>query len=136
MQTYDGDFYQWTVEQAQALRQRDLDSLDWDNLIEEIESLGKSDYARVSSKVMRIIQHKLKIDYVAIPECIKHWQHEIKVWQKDIKRQISPSMIRKLLVDLDELFLDAKDLVLDEYDVELPQECPYSLDELVSSEKR
>jgi hypothetical protein len=41
--TYDTDYYQWTVEQVKALKERNLDHLDWENLIEEIESLGRSD---------------------------------------------------------------------------------------------
>lgn len=133
MTTYEIDFMQWTIEQGKALREKNLKELDWVNLIEEIESLGKSDYAKVSSKVMRIIQHKLKIDYVKIPDCIKHWNHEIKIWQKDIKRQISPSMKPKLQSELTELFNDAKDLVIDEYDVELPEICPYQIEELLEN---
>jgi hypothetical protein len=42
---YDQDFFLWTQEQAAALR-RAKDSnlpLDWENLAEEIECLGKSD---------------------------------------------------------------------------------------------
>lgn len=129
--TYERDFYQWTIEQSQALREQNLEAIDWVNLIEEIESLGRSDYAKVSSWVMRIMQHKLKLDYVAIPDCINHWSHEIKVWQIDVKRHISPSMKPKLQKDLRELFNDAKYLVLDQYDVKLPEECPYTLEELL-----
>jgi len=45
---YDYDFFLWTQEQAAALR-RAKDSnlpLDWENLAEEIESLGKSERPR------------------------------------------------------------------------------------------
>ena len=42
---YDQDFLRWTEQQATALRRAAKDSnlpLDWENLAEEIESLGKS----------------------------------------------------------------------------------------------
>lgn len=59
---YEKDYYQWTIEQVTALRERNLDNLDWENIIEEIESLGRSDYNAVSSLLMRQIEHRLKID--------------------------------------------------------------------------
>ncbi|MFB2837532.1 DUF29 domain-containing protein [Floridanema evergladense] len=40
---YETDFYAWTQKQVQLLRQRDLNNLDIENLIEEIESLGKQE---------------------------------------------------------------------------------------------
>ena len=41
---YDRDFFLWTQEQAAALRavRKSNLPLDWDNLAEEIESLGRS----------------------------------------------------------------------------------------------
>ena len=38
---YATDFYGWTQEQVNLLRQKKLDYIDVNNLIEEIESLGK-----------------------------------------------------------------------------------------------
>ncbi len=38
---YEQDFYQWTIEQSTALQERQIDQLDWENLTEEIEALGK-----------------------------------------------------------------------------------------------
>ncbi|MEM8779062.1 MAG: DUF29 family protein, partial [Cyanobacteria bacterium P01_G01_bin.49] len=40
---YEADYGQWLKNQAIALKNRDIRSLDWDNLSEEIESLGKSE---------------------------------------------------------------------------------------------
>ncbi|MDJ0844250.1 DUF29 family protein [Crocosphaera sp.] len=47
--TYDEDFYQWTIEQSQALRDRQVQLLDWDHLKEEIEALGKEQLHAVES---------------------------------------------------------------------------------------
>jgi len=61
---YDRDFFLWTQEQAAALR-RARDSnlpLDWENLAEEIESLGKSDRRELSSQIRRILRHLLKLE--------------------------------------------------------------------------
>jgi len=44
---YNTDYYLWTQKQAEALRQRQLEEIDWLNLIEEIEGLGKSERRRL-----------------------------------------------------------------------------------------
>jgi hypothetical protein len=61
---YDRDFVLWTEEQAAALR-RAKDSnlpLDWENLAEEIESLGKSNRRELRSQITRILRHLLKLE--------------------------------------------------------------------------
>ena len=128
---YETDYYQWTLEQVEALRERNLDKLDWENIIEEIESLGRSDCNAVSSLLMRQIEHRLKIDYTPLEECYKKWQVEIQAFKIGIKRQISPSMKPKLKKDLEEIYQDAVSLVTLEYGINLPDQCPYTLDELL-----
>ena len=128
---YETDYYQWTLEQVEALRERNLDKLDWENIIEEIESLGRSDYNAVSSLLMRQIEHRLKIDYTPLEVCYKKWQVEIQAFKIGIKRQISPSMKPKLKKDLEEIYQDAVSLVTLEYGINLPDQCPYTLDELL-----
>lgn len=41
MSAYDLDTYAWAREQADALRRRSANEIDWENVAEEIESLGK-----------------------------------------------------------------------------------------------
>ncbi len=128
---YEKDYYQWTIDQAQALRERNLEKLDWENIIDEIESLGRSDYSAVSSLLMRQIEHRLKIDYTPLEECYKKWQVEIKAFKIGIKRKISPSMKPKLEKDLEEIYQDAVSLVALEYGINLPEKCPYPLEDLL-----
>src|SRR5437660_9479306 len=61
---YDRDFFLWTQEQATALRAvKDSNlPLDWGNLAEEIESLGKSDRRQLRSQIRRILRHLLKLE--------------------------------------------------------------------------
>ena len=44
MSIYETDFYLWTQEQATLLREGRLDELDVPNLVEEIDSLGRSHF--------------------------------------------------------------------------------------------
>ncbi|MBE9226231.1 DUF29 domain-containing protein [Phormidium sp. LEGE 05292] len=60
---YETDFYAWTQKQVQLLRQRDLNNLDIDNLIEEIESLGKQERRELVNRLIVLIAHLLKWQY-------------------------------------------------------------------------
>ena len=69
---YDQDFVRWTEEQAAALRRAKSRFpaatggsnllLDWENLAEEIESLGKSDRRELRSQITRVLRHLLKLE--------------------------------------------------------------------------
>src|SRR6185369_9802269 len=68
---YDRDVFLWTQEQAAALRavRKSKRPLDWDNLAEEIERLGKSQRTELNSQVRRILRHlfKLEVSRAAAP---------------------------------------------------------------------
>ena len=81
---YDEDFVRWTEEQAAALRSaislpagRTGSSnlpLDWENLAEEIESLGKSDRRELRSQITRVLRHLLKLDVSPAAEPRASWR--------------------------------------------------------------
>ena len=48
---YDQDFYGWTQQQAKALEQRLVLELDWQNLREEIQALGRQEYRELVSSL-------------------------------------------------------------------------------------
>ncbi|MDJ0660521.1 MAG: DUF29 domain-containing protein [Crocosphaera sp.] len=137
--TYEKDYHQWTIEQAQALRElvnthqelKQLKTLDWDNIIEEIEALGRSEYSAVTSLLMRQIEHRLKIDYVPLPECRNKWKSEVIAFKKNLKRKFAPSMKPKLEKEFSEIYQDAVDIVEAEYEIDLPKQSPYRLTDLL-----
>ncbi len=57
---YKNDFYGWTQDQADALRRRSVNEIDWDSLLEEIEDLGASKRRELRSRLSVIIAHVLK----------------------------------------------------------------------------
>ena len=60
---YLNDSYAWALAQAEAMRRRDFGAIDWENVIEEIEDLARSDARRLRSQYARTIQHLLKLQY-------------------------------------------------------------------------
>ena len=57
---YETDFYAWSQRQTALLRAEEFEQVDWDNLIEEIDSLGKSAQNEAESRLIILIMHLLK----------------------------------------------------------------------------
>jgi hypothetical protein len=99
-QLYDQDFYLWTQEQAAALR-RAKDSnlpLDWENLAEEIESLGKSDRRELTSQIRRILRHLFKLAASPAEQPRSGWRSTFVDARSEIEGVLedSPSLRRQI----------------------------------------
>ena len=60
---YEQDFYAWTQAQAALLEARRFDALDVVHLVEEVESLGKSQQNVLESRLEKLVLHLLKWRY-------------------------------------------------------------------------
>ena len=63
MIAYESDFYGWTQDQAHALRSGRLSDLDIQNLIEEIEAMGRSEKRALESRLVVLLVYLLKWKY-------------------------------------------------------------------------
>ena len=78
---YQQDFLRWAEQQAMALRNAAKDSnlpLDWENLAEEIESLGKSQRAALRSQLRRILRRQFKLEASPTIEKRRGWENSIR----------------------------------------------------------
>ncbi len=66
---YDQDILLWVEDTVAKLKAHDFGNLDLENLIEEIDTLGKSQRNAIRSLLRRLIEHLLKRCYVPLPEC-------------------------------------------------------------------
>jgi hypothetical protein len=95
---YDEDFVRWTEQQAAALRRAKTAGanlpLDWDNLAEEIGSLGRSDRRELQSQITRILHHLLKLEAPPAIEPRAGWRNTIRQArdQVDALLEDSPSL--------------------------------------------
>ena len=66
-QLYKEDFLRWTEQQSRALREAAKIGtnlpLDWENLAEEIDDLGRSVRHELRSRISTIIEHLLKLEH-------------------------------------------------------------------------
>jgi hypothetical protein len=106
---YDLDFNLWLETTALQLRERDLENLDWDNLIEEIETLGRSEKAALESNLEIVLMHLLKYKYQ--PEKRSNsWRYTIYEHRSRIFKSLknSPSLKRYLEEVFDECYLEGR----------------------------
>jgi hypothetical protein len=106
---YDSDFLLWTQEVVSKLKNRDFDQVDLDNLIKEIESLGKSDGKAILNRLVTLLEHLLKRIYVDQPDCFNGWENMIAEQRRQIKRslKLSPSLANYFAEIFDYAFEDA-----------------------------
>jgi hypothetical protein len=99
---YEKDTVAWSEHQAAALRAAarggSNQPLDWENLAEEIESLGKSLRLGLRSQIARIIQHEVKLEYSPALDPRNGWRRTIRQARVAIDRILedSPSLKREV----------------------------------------
>jgi hypothetical protein len=108
---YERDFNLWIEKMAIALRNRDLKTMDWNNLLEEIEDMGKSEKRSLESYLERLVEHILKLKYWETEKerNYKHWQVEVVSFRNRIFRLIdrSPSLKNYMQEVYPRIFNDA-----------------------------
>jgi phosphoglycerate-specific signal transduction histidine kinase len=116
---YENDFYTWSCQQAQLLRDKKFDQVDWSNVIEEISDLGRSEYRAFVSAIEQLTLHLLKWQY----------QKELRSpsWrlQTRIQEAVSKGYKYGRKGASKETFLDEK---------VFPEACPYTWEELVDED--
>jgi hypothetical protein len=115
---YDEDFVRWTEEQAAALRRAKGSNLplDWENLAEEIESLGKSDRRELRSQITRILRHLLKLEVSPAKEPRAGWRTTIREARLEIEGVLedSPSLRREAEALIKKQLRAAAELAVDD----------------------
>lgn len=138
---YDTDVLAWSEQQAGLLRQLaesrpSNEALDWANIIEEIESVGRSELKGVESLLIQALLHDLKVR--AWPEApyVRHWQVEARGFRAEAQKDFSASMRQK--INLATLYRIALAKLPPDIDgqppLPVPHACPVTLDELLNSE--
>ncbi|TDB49318.1 DUF29 domain-containing protein [Photorhabdus khanii] len=108
---YDSDFYGWTQEQASLLRSGHLEQLDTENLLEEIEAMGRSERRELRSRLEILLAHLLKWKYQANRRG-RSWELTIEE-QRDKATEClkeSPSLRNKLDEHLEKAYIAARRL--------------------------
>jgi hypothetical protein len=57
---YERDYYGWLEQNARAIREGRLEDVDWANVAEELEDMGKSERRALRSQLALLLAHLLK----------------------------------------------------------------------------
>ncbi|MBX9931832.1 MAG: DUF29 domain-containing protein [Methylobacterium sp.] len=98
---YDDDIVTWAEQQAAAVRELarrpDLSNmLDWENVAEEIESVGRSHIRAVEGLLIQTLAHLLKRISAPLAPASMHWREEIATFQATAWNAYEPSMRQRL----------------------------------------
>ena len=144
MSGYSDDTLTWAREQAALLRrlaegERVNDEVDWPNVIEEVESVGRSELRAVTSALRNAMQHKLYLIGWPNARAAAHWRVEVRIQLAEAANDFHDSMRQDIERDLPGLYrlarLRAEAHVLDEEGPPsdtLPETCPWPLAELLA----
>jgi hypothetical protein len=113
---YQTDFNRWVEQQAIAIKNRDINAMDWDNLLEEVEDMGASQKRALRSYYYRLVEHILKLrDWNAEKERnTAKWRIEVTNFRRAIKGILkdSPSLNNYLKDNHLEWFNDTVDTIV------------------------
>ncbi len=134
---YEEDFYAWTIEQSNMLRDKNINQLDFENLIDEIETLGRDIKHKLSDEFASIIsnllmwEYKPNLRYKSVQLDAEYNRKKVMFYLKD-----NPSLIKKTKEILDFAYKigvlkAAKETLLEKED--FPLECPYTFDQIIDN---
>jgi hypothetical protein len=136
MTDYSTDVAAWAIEQATMLRQRSVNSLDWDNLAEEIEAVGVSQKREVYSRLRRMCQHLLKWQFQPDQQC-RSWRATIRTQRRDMERILkdSPSLRSYAATELAYAFDRGREDAEEATGLlHLPAACPWTIEQVLDLE--
>ena len=138
MSEYDSDILLWSEHRAALLRrlaagERVNDQVDWENVVEEIESVGNEQLHAVESSLLQAVRHMLKAQAWRQRRDAPTWQADAIDFRQQAQRRFAPSMRQKLVMDrIWRHALRATPRMIDDQDpLPLPELCPYTLEELL-----
>lgn len=132
--TYQADFYAWTQQQAELLRNQKIEQIDWCNLAEEIEDMGRSEKRQLESRLEVLIMHLLKWQFQPNLRS-RSWQLTIKEQRLRIEKLLAenPSLKSKLTETQEKVY--PYSVISAEKETGLssfPEACPYDLAEILT----
>ncbi len=138
---YDADALEWSEHQARLLRQHAAgqagnEAPDWANIIEEIESVGRSELHTVRSNLVQALIHDLKCEAWPLASHVPHWRAEARVFRGNAADSFTPFMRQR--IDVDALYRRALRGLPETMDgllpLLLPAACEATLDQMLHAE--
>ena len=109
-QLYESDYHLWVVETVKQLQNREIEEIDWENLIDEVLDLSKREKRKLESLLMKLFEHLLIFKYWQSEKERNrgHWEREITSFRLQILRHLedSPSLKNHLKEKFQQCYQD------------------------------
>jgi Domain of unknown function DUF29 len=134
---YEYDYCLWTENTIEQLKKGDFHHIDIDNLIEEIEAMGRSEKSALESNLRVLLMHLLKWKYQQNKRS-NSWRGTIREHRLRIIKAFrnSPSLKSYYLDILPETYEDSRYLASDETGLKLeifPSNCPLTDEQILDT---
>jgi hypothetical protein len=134
---YEADFLQWIETTVEQLKAQDYANVDWENLVDEIETMGRSERSSLKSNLVVVLMHLLKWQYQSERRS-NSWKGSIAEHRRRIRNELkdSPSLKPYLEEIFDECYVDAVEQAIAETDLPaetFPRSCPYTVSATLDS---
>jgi hypothetical protein len=133
---YEEDYQQWLDKTVLLLKNRQVDSLDYEHLIEELEALGREQKNAVESLVIQVIQHLLFYQYWSSEreDNERHWRGELIGFRTQLELRLTTNLRNHLSNRLDYLYGKARKMAEVKTDLKLPSASPYTLADILDED--
>ena len=91
MADYETDFALWSEQQAQALRRRATNEIDWDNVAEEIESLGNRERRELEHRIETVLDHLMRFTASPAHDPRRGWRRTVSEQRSGIAKILRDS---------------------------------------------
>ncbi len=134
---YEIDDYLWVEETIKRLKEKKFNELDLENLIEELEDLGRERKNKVESLLRQIIIHLLLLEYWSqeYQYNAAHWQAEITEFRFQINGILTKNLHNYLASKLELIYQNSVKYTQRKTNLNtFPQKCTYTLEQLLDED--
>lgn len=150
---YEEDFEQWIEKQKEFLQSKNFSKLDIENLIEELDEMGTTEYDTLESHLANLLLHALKYNYYfynSEDKWVKHsvihlWKPSIIGARKEIRKVLKrkKSLKKRSTEALEIAYADAKESAIDQINdfvrsenkkiniESFPDKCPWNFEQIL-----
>ena len=138
-QLYEREYDRWLSETIELLKNRQLDQLDYEHLIEELAALGRSEKTAVKSLILSIIIQLLIYQFWTTEREINsnHWAAEIITFRVQLEYKLTTNLSKflELELELEDIYENARLIAEKKTGLKnLPIICPYSLRQILEKQ--
>jgi hypothetical protein len=134
---YEIDDYLWLEETIKILKEKKINELDIENLIEELEDLGRERRNKVESLLRQIVIHLLLLEYWSqeYQYNAAHWKAEITEFRFQIDGVLTQNLQNYLASKFELIYQNSVKYTHIKTNLNtFPQKCPYTLEQLLDED--